>query len=74
MKRQSLFSEKNKKSISNCCLLKLLPSMLSTEALHKIVAENIFFFFQRKLDLALHMNHLILPSRLFTWNVKPYFL
>ena len=32
MKSQNLFSGKNMKNISKCCLLKFLPSMLSIKA------------------------------------------
>ena len=39
MEKQILFSGKNKKNISECCLLKFLPSMLSF-MLHKMVHQT----------------------------------
>ena len=49
MKCHILFSEKNKKNISKCCLLKILPRVLSVKALTSII-------FHRKIGLHLVEN------------------
>ena len=53
MKCQILFSGKNKKNISKCRLLKILPRVLSVKAYVKLLSMTIFMrnfntFFQRE--------------------------
>ena len=56
MKCQGIFSEKNKKNVSNCCPLKFLPSMLSV--------NNLFMWTQLLLRWGHHMNiFLIVPEK-----------
>ena len=38
MKIQNLFSGKNKKNISKCCMLKIFPSILSVQSVGGMVA------------------------------------
>ena len=45
MKCQILFSGKNKKNISKCRLLKILPRVLSVKVPRKIAADDILNFF-----------------------------
>ena len=48
MKCQILFSGKNKKNISKCRLLKILPRVLSVKVPVTTAADGDFFFFSEK--------------------------
>ena len=50
MEFQSLFSGKKKKSISNCCLLKFLPSLLSFKMEANFILLQFSLKGQRKLQ------------------------
>ena len=75
MKCQSLFSGKNNKNISKCCLLEFLPSMLSIKYQYVVlplylkhgsrkdtVVLFVFFFNQKSSD-----NFLISPQKQMLW-------
>ena len=48
MKCHILFSEKNKKNISKCRLLKILPRVLSVKAPGTAAADTIFMYTCKK--------------------------
>ena len=53
MKCQNLFSEKNKKNVSNCHLLKIFPRVLSIKILCGMAKS------QDQSDLGLHSLHML---------------
>ena len=62
MKYQSLFSGKNKKNISKCCLVKFLPSMLSIKQYlitQTISSDPIISMFNININLNIQYNNSI---------------
>ena len=65
MKSQNLFSEKNKKNISVCHLLKILPRVLSIKPIKYQIFQNsrfdFFFLFQNNISrgLTFDLQHMV---------------